>query len=390
MENRDILMAIPLPEEFGYFGQIFRITSKTTVSGITCYDIDLGTTEISGAAFFLGRMGNTWAGIVTERMINRVNPRLVMLIGLAGSLDNDIKLGDLVIPREVNEYMDSSKAAPEGMKYSGAHSPTDFYLGRLVQEFAFSEPDLLKQWQQQAGAFKNHLNLPDKQMLLAREFPKIYTGHLATGNTVSAAKWYVDMLQGIDRKFEALDMESEGVIEAATQRDHPIRAMAVRGISDFSDERKKELEDQYKAGWRNYAVYNASLFVKNFINSSGFKEMMQTISRPPSQANSSAENKPEEKKEKVFNLTHDEAFELANLLVDTGLLGPASIQGFLLRINQDPTDYVYDNKPARLFALELITSLIKRNQFESLRYTGQEMKRILGGDKRRRVEQLLG
>lgn len=69
-------------------------------------------------------------------------------------------------------------------------------------------------------------------------------------------KWLKD---NRDRNYLALEMESGGILSAAHTRD--VATLVIRGISDYSDIAKAEL-DQVKGGaLRRYAMINATLLL---------------------------------------------------------------------------------------------------------------------------------
>ncbi len=90
---------------------------------------------------------------------------------------------------------------------------------------------------------------------------KLFAGNdqkLASGPAVGKSEAFVEWLKSrVDRKFVAIDMESAGVYEAATIRSNPPRVLAIRGISDFADKRKKLIEDGTKGQFRTVAAKNA-------------------------------------------------------------------------------------------------------------------------------------
>jgi hypothetical protein len=88
---------------------------------------------------------------------------------------------------------------------------------------------------------------------------------------VGAAKAFTDELLEIDRKFLALDMEAAGVVKAASDRLNPVRVLVVRGISDFADERKKEIDNQGKGAWRRLGVRNATSFCVSLLGWKDFR-----------------------------------------------------------------------------------------------------------------------
>ena len=95
---------------------------------------------------------------------------------------------------------------------------------------------------------------------IIREYPKIHVGHVASGSIVGASSLFIKWLKdNRDRKYFALEMESGGILSAAHTR--AVATLVIRGISDYSDIAKAEL-DQIKGGaLRRYAMTNATLLL---------------------------------------------------------------------------------------------------------------------------------
>ena len=91
---------------------------------------------------------------------------------------------------------------------------------------------------------------------LIRTTPEIRTGNIASGPIVGATDVFVDWLkERRDRKYLALEMEAAGVLSAAHARS--TETLIIRGISDYSDARKAELDRIGKGALRRYAMNNA-------------------------------------------------------------------------------------------------------------------------------------
>ena len=74
---------------------------------------------------------------------------------------------------------------------------------------------------------------------------------------MAAAKSFVRWVKRKDRKCLALDMESGGVLAAIYEKAGPARSLVLRGISDYGDDRKQELDRIGEGGLRRYAMCNA-------------------------------------------------------------------------------------------------------------------------------------
>lgn len=258
----DIGLVVPLKEEFQYVANIAAVIDRHAYDGTFFYEMDFG--GVSTIACFVGDMGSLPALHATNRLLSFANVKLVVVLGLAGALDKDVSLGDVVVADEVNEFLAKSKAveADEGyeLKFSGRHTRMVYSLRETVNHFDVSGGDCLAKWHDSAKADFDALE-SEVDRSLCNSPPSLHIGSIASGDVVGAAKAFTDQLLEIDRKFLALDMEAAGVVKAASDRLNPVRVLVVRGISDFADERKKEFDNQGQGAWRRLSVRNAtSLF----------------------------------------------------------------------------------------------------------------------------------
>ena len=264
-------LIVPLAEEFRILTKIFPILSTDNIDAVDYYHLKCPVSNISLTAIVLGDLGINIASQLSEKLINHINPSIIILIGIAGAIDRDLKLGDVVIANEINEFLASAKTVNKDdayiFKYSGNHWKTTFSLAQLATNFEFAHKLFYISWTKKAEMSQKELNILPKQCQLFNQIPQILVGHIASGDVVGASKAYTIELQGIERKFLALEMEAAGVAQAAYGRANPVDTMVIRGISDFSDERKHDLDASQNRIWRSYAMYNASNFLFEFIKS---------------------------------------------------------------------------------------------------------------------------
>ncbi|MFZ4659161.1 MAG: hypothetical protein ACOYNY_19265 [Caldilineaceae bacterium] len=216
---------------------------------------------------FMGKMGPTDAGIAGDRLISQFNPATIVSIGIAGSMDKDVLVGDVVVADQTDEYLASSKAIESTNKqdwdiqFSGSAYKSDPAYVAHADHLKYANRDVAEHWESRS---KQKLlewlgSVPTKELIgqqLIRNVPKIHTGHIASGPIVGAATQFVQWLkENRDRKFLALEMESVGVLNAAHKRS--VNSLIIRGISDYSDERKTKLDEIGKGVLRRYAMNNA-------------------------------------------------------------------------------------------------------------------------------------
>lgn len=278
MKKCDIVVVIPLEEEFRTFGLECPIANTELHDGVHYHALRIPDCNYDMVCVLLGGMGPSVASNLTEKALTFFDTQAVILVGLAGALDKDLRLGDVIVASEVSEFLASSKVVQKKdsflLQYSGDHWPTDFALKNCAQNFEFTSKGSFNTWQRRVRSFRNNLGLTSKQLSKAGDFPEIRVGHVASGDSVSASEAYKAELKGIDRKFLALELESAGVLRSAHNRSKTVRTMVLRGISDFADERKASLDSISRGIWRRYAMYSATTLMLSILTQDIFREII--------------------------------------------------------------------------------------------------------------------
>ncbi|MGB0561969.1 MAG: AAA family ATPase [Spirulinaceae cyanobacterium] len=216
---------------------------------------------------FIGSMGPTDAGMVGDRLIAQFNPGTIVSIGIAGSMDRDVLVGDVIVADQTDEYLATSKAIEtendQGWEFQFSGNPykTDPTYVTHAANFKYAHKEAFGRWgaacrqrvTEWIGTVSTQHFVRDQ---LIRDLPAIQTGHIASGSTVGAVNKFVQWLRAKrDRKFIALEMESAGVLNAAHKR--AVSSLIIRGISDYSDDRKAKIDGIGEGALRRYAMNNA-------------------------------------------------------------------------------------------------------------------------------------
>jgi len=249
-------LVVPLHEEFESVLEHWPVLRSTAHAGTTFIELDMTSLGLTCIATVLREMGPSVAANRTEKLLNAAEVSMVILLGLGGSLDKGVELADVVVADEVNEFAATSKAVPAGkdmfvLEYSGAHFRSDYSIIDAIANWPFTTAGLYREWQSAVRG------CPEGSMLDGAKRPRLQIGHIASGDTVGAAEAFRVELKGIDRKFVALEMEAAGVARAAEARSPTVPFLIVRGISDYSDERKGTIDQKDQGMWRRLAIHSA-------------------------------------------------------------------------------------------------------------------------------------
>jgi nucleoside phosphorylase len=263
----DLGIVIALPEELRAF---LALTSDYAPDPTADLDSYLFTRAgYRCAVTLVGEMGETQASMFTERLISALDPTMIVSIGIAGGVHDDLRAGDVHVPSQAVQYIQDAKASPgQGGGFEvvpGAPAyRADYALLKAVRAFEFTHRARHEKWVADGSSDLAEL-LPDaaqREGLVAGEIthgePKLLAdGHVATGPVVGAAPAFPAWIKTHDRNVKSLEMESAAVLLAAQTRSQPKRALAIRGISDKGDADKSKLDQIEDGVLRKYAMRNA-------------------------------------------------------------------------------------------------------------------------------------
>jgi nucleoside phosphorylase len=266
----DIGIVIALDEEFS---EIFPQIESTSVfiEGINqyFYQFERGANDSEKylcVATFIGGMGIGKSAVIADRLINQFKPATVINIGIAGSMDKDVIVGDVVLAEQADDYLYAAKAIISdnshdfGFQFSGDPYKSSLAYVRHAQNLKYAYSQANTDWLATCEAKLKEL--VSQQVLwgllhkgLIRERPALMTGDIASGSIVGATDVFVQWLKSRNRKYLAVEMEAAGVMSAAYTR--AVDTLIIRGISDFSDHRKAEFDSIGSGALRRYAMNNA-------------------------------------------------------------------------------------------------------------------------------------
>jgi nucleoside phosphorylase len=279
----DILIYIALNEEFENVLQGFGIdfqAQELKTTAITTYD---GTiTERSGRSLLVrlvnaGRMGNVASGVNMSSLIDEFKPLNVIVLGIAGAISDDLKLGDIFIPSRVDEYLANSAAV--GNIYNEFIPSGNFYEAdrRLLdrfRNFASVYKESYNSWRlNYTSILKREITQEKLNNLHSLDIdlsnPDLIVGDdrsLASGHSVVKGHAFTDWLKKkFDRKISAVEMESAGIFEAVNSKIIKPRVLAIRPISDYADDRKEKIENTAGKTIRTLCMQNAVTLIHKAI-----------------------------------------------------------------------------------------------------------------------------
>jgi len=263
-------IVIALKEEFRVFAKTVE-SMNPLGNGFYRFVSKAGSILITGVVKLVGAKGAIRALQATRDLIDEYSPSIIVNIGIAGSIDSDILLCDVIVGTQITDYLHDSKATTTGetweFQLSGDPYPIAFGLLTQALNFEFEYPAAYKQWITHASVFETDILKPELKIELVnkgaiRNYPDSIEAKIASGPTVGASVAFSKWLQAkCDRSYKVLEMESAGVAAATTLTASPVPTLVIRGISDFGDERKNDLENESGGTIRTVAMANATYFL---------------------------------------------------------------------------------------------------------------------------------
>jgi nucleoside phosphorylase len=153
----DILVYVALSEEFRdavrLFGDDIEPKEYSDIA-ITCFFSKIFAPALDTSYVLAivpaGKMGNTRSATITSALLSKLEPNDVVVIGIAGSVSDDLKPGDVFLPDSVDEYLANSASSGRKRRWtfqtSGNHFQTSLRLMNRFQLFSTTDPTSFDAW----------------------------------------------------------------------------------------------------------------------------------------------------------------------------------------------------------------------------------------------------
>lgn len=219
------------------------IEAECVLTGVT---YSVGTLRGSDVVMFLSGVSMVNAAMTTERAINHFNVERIVFSGIAGGVNPDLNIGDVVVPRQFGQYLESTFVreingefsprsddppfANYGMMYPEptSYTPPGGEPDEYVPTFWFPADEEMLAVAQRLDL---ELECTPEDVCLTYE-PKLVVG----GNGVSGQSFVdnAEFREYVWETFEAdaLEMETAAVAHVAASHDVPY--LAFRSLSDLA------------------------------------------------------------------------------------------------------------------------------------------------------------
>ena len=229
-------------------------------------------------------MGQLNAAALVRDVIDRYSPKSLILVGITGSLEKNIPLGDVVISDQIIDY-ELGKVKPTGFEPRWSAYPVD---GNILQK--------AQNYNNNSWVDYIRTERPDG---IKNIKPKSHIGLYLCGNKVIADERTAGALKSFWIKASAIEMEAAGIAVMLRQMTYPPSFIVIKGVCDYADSSKND-------NWQAYAADAAASFTYSFVTE---QLSRSDINWPPNKL------KKIELENRNLRITLQEVFDLSELKV---------------------------------------------------------------------------
>ncbi|MDR5836556.1 HD domain-containing protein [Caballeronia sp. LZ034LL] len=196
----------------------------------------------------LGDQGPEKAAGGSAALLQQISTRILVSIGISGRLSSDCALGDVVIAQSCLNYVFRTRISRGSVDAAGDVKETTNIadvMGRLNQH------DYLQGLEHQIDAgVMNRL----KKKGLIHDYPHLHYGDIASGPYLVDNQDFQAFIKRQNRLLLAVDMESQAILESASNAKYRGATFVLRGVSDLADGTKAALDGRSKGRIRNQSM----------------------------------------------------------------------------------------------------------------------------------------
>lgn len=231
-----------------------REKSRSEEDYILVPGIRLGN-EVAVATIAIGQAGTNSAEAVTQEAIARLQPRGVILAGIAaGFPESGVSEGDILIPQSIVPY-ELAKLKPGAIEHRGSPFQVSYPMWRAAH---FLGRDSQECWKGSMVTVRPD-GKTDSPRVHSESGTVLGSGEkLVADEEAEARKW---LLGTWNTLALGLEMEAFGVIWACRMSDTPL--LVIKAVQDAGNASKDSPEG--KDAWRKYSAEAAAAFAVAFI-----------------------------------------------------------------------------------------------------------------------------
>jgi len=170
-EKPRLLAVIALDEEYEIFLEKFPEIKDLSTETQILTEHFYGNNTIQLFSVLANKMGAKSSALAVEVAVRKFKPHAVVVIGIAGGLTDDVKVGDVCISSEIVDVLHNNKVGDEGkggnldLRFSPDHYAVD---AEYITSFRFlkihpSLKSLYKSWKADTKSNEHNLGIPDDE-----------------------------------------------------------------------------------------------------------------------------------------------------------------------------------------------------------------------------------
>src|SRR5215469_2935970 len=177
MSELDCGIVIALPEEYETkpgltgFEETFSVAEPGFSIGVDVFRNftfrSMAGQQRIGVCSVLHGMGPARAMDITKTMIREFNPALMVNIGISGSLDQHVRLGDLVIAESSYDYTYRGKETDSGRSLGGKPYTSYYPIFNIIRQFWITNEDEYWEWKKRCSHYlERAISTPVREQLV--------------------------------------------------------------------------------------------------------------------------------------------------------------------------------------------------------------------------------
>lgn len=199
-------------------------------------------------------MGMAVAAATSMKVIQKFNPHLLIMTGIAAGVEGKVQLGDIIIADQVWDWGSGKTQDSE----SGIKLLNDPNIIEIDEKLSSEMKDISSKRlyvDKIKASFQG--NTPQNSL-------SIHVGALASGASVLADSKTIDLIKSQKRSVIGVEMEAFGVVVASKLSGSNVtKSLIIKSVCDFANAHKND-------NWQKYAAYTstsvATEIIKNHIN----------------------------------------------------------------------------------------------------------------------------
>ncbi|PGT91948.1 hypothetical protein COD18_16055 [Bacillus cereus] len=196
------------------------------------------------------QMGMTAAAVLTMKIIEHFRPKYLAMSGITAGVHGEVEMGDIVIADPSWDYGSGKYKDVQGeIQFSPDPQPLRLDIDLRAAVSRLSSNDKILQ------GIKSAWPAPKPPTSL-----RAHLGAAASGAAVLAHPQIIEDIMKHNRKLKGVEMESYGVLYAASNATKPRpKAFVAKSVCDFANSEKNDMYQSYAAFTSANFIYNLAL-----------------------------------------------------------------------------------------------------------------------------------